>query len=95
MTNLTINTNKGTIEMTKTFAKAASRFGSEEYNNLQQARKDYPNFKVVEKKVKCGDRMKGLTIVYMERYINEHPKNISIEKEEPQSQILCDLGFLT
>ena len=31
MTNLTINNKARTIEMTKKFEKAASRFGSDEY----------------------------------------------------------------
>lgn len=40
MTNLTINNKARTIEMTKKFEKAASRFGSDEYKMLQEARKD-------------------------------------------------------
>ena len=44
---MTINFNNHAIEMTKKFAKAAAKFGSEEYKQLQEARHDYPNFKVV------------------------------------------------
>lgn len=72
MTGLTINTNKGTIEMTKAYEKMASRFGTQEYKDLQQVKKDYPDFRVVVKKTKSGDRMKGLDYTYMEKYIIDH-----------------------
>ena len=42
-----INNKKNTIEITKGFEKAASRFGSDAYNALREARNDNPNFKVV------------------------------------------------
>ena len=48
MTNtIVINNKKNAIEITKAFEKAASRFGSDEYKQLRQARNDNPNFKVV------------------------------------------------
>ena len=49
MTNLTINNKARTIEMTKKFEKAASRFDSDEYKALQEASKNYPAYKVVVK----------------------------------------------
>lgn len=74
MTNLTINNKARTIEMTKKFEKAASRFGSDEYKMLQEARKDYPAYKVVVKAStsKGKERFKGLTYEYMEKYIAAH-----------------------
>ena len=61
--------------MSKKFAKAAEKFGSEEYRALQEVRRDYPNFKVVTvpRKV-CGQKesYKGLTYSYMENYIKTH-----------------------
>ena len=78
MTNITINSKKRTIEVTKSFAKASSVFGTAEYKDLQEVRKDYPNYNIVVKKTKSGDRMKGLDFDYMETYINSHPKNIEI-----------------
>ena len=74
MTNsLTINERNKTIEMTKKFANAAKRFGSDEYKNLQDARRDYPNYKVVARKPpKRKDCFKGLTLTYMENYIKSH-----------------------
>ena len=74
MTNLTINTKARAIEMTKKFEKAARRFGSEEYNMLQQARKDYPTYKIATKASanKGKESFKGLTYEYMEKYIAAH-----------------------
>ena len=88
---LTINTNKGTIEMTKKFEKAASRFDSDEYNDLQQARRDYPDFKVIVKKVKSGDRMKGLNYDYMETYITKNPREITLEDFDGSSYTMSTL----
>ena len=70
-----INERKCAIEMSKKEAKAAAKFGSEEYKNLQIARKDYPNFKVVtvtRKTTSCQDTYKGLTYAFMEDYIQKH-----------------------
>lgn len=62
-----------TIEVTKSFDKAASRFGSEEYKALQQVRKDYPDFTIVVKTVRTkADHFKGLTYDFMEKYITSH-----------------------
>lgn len=73
-----------TLEMTQRYAAKAARFGSEEYNALQTARRDYPDFKVViaepkAKKTKddedvtqAKDVYKGLTFKYMEKYIKAH-----------------------
>lgn len=51
---LTINAAANTIEMTKEFAKKAKYFGTDEYNMLQSARKDYPTFSVTTKKTKSN-----------------------------------------
>ena len=74
MMNITINSKKGTIEITKKFEKLASRFGSEEYKALQEARRDNPNYKVVIKtsSAKKKESYKGLTYAYMEMYIKAH-----------------------
>ena len=68
-----INRINRTVEVTKSFDKAARRFGSEAYNALQQVRKDYPDFAVVVKAVRSkADHMKGLTYDFMEKYIASH-----------------------
>lgn len=72
---MTINARSHSIEMTKKFAKAAAKFGSDEYNQLQEARKDYPNYKVVTVSRKTSTKKesyKGLTYSYMESYIKAH-----------------------
>ena len=68
-----INRNSRTIEVTKSFDKAASRFGTREYEAMQQVRKDYPTFTVVVKTVRTkADHFKGLTYNFMEKYIASH-----------------------
>ena len=67
-----IRTNR-TIEVSKSFDKAASRFGTREYEAMQQVRKDYPSFTVVVKTVRTkADHFKGLTYDFMEKYIASH-----------------------
>lgn len=76
MTAISINAKNRTIELTKTFATASSKFGTPEYDQLQQARSHYPNFKVVTiaRKAPKTDKptFKGLTYAYMEKYIMGH-----------------------
>ena len=75
MSNIIINSRNRTIELTtKKFAAAASRFKTDAYDELQAARRDYPDFRVVVKssRGKKNDRNKGLTFAYMERYIKAH-----------------------
>ena len=72
---MTINEKKNAIEMTKKFAAAARKFGTKQYRDLQEARRDYPNFKVVtvtRKATSCQDTYKGLTYKFMEDYIQKH-----------------------
>ena len=72
-TSVRINRNNRTIEVTKSFDKAASRFGTDEYLALQQVRKDYPDFTIVVKSVRNkADHYKGLTYDFMEKYIASH-----------------------
>ena len=46
------NLNNKTIELTKTEMNAAMTYGTEEYRALQEMRRDYPGFRVVELKPK-------------------------------------------
>ena len=74
MTTITINAKNRTIELSKTFAKAASIFGSEEYNQLQVARRDYPSYRVVTLKQKGTgkDVFANLSFSYMDKYVKNH-----------------------
>jgi len=68
-----INTQAAAIELTKSFAAAASKYGTKEYRMLQEARRDYPDFKVVTSARNGGRHdYKGLTYDYMEIYIENH-----------------------
>ena len=67
-----INEKKHTIELSKKEAKAAAKFGTAEYKNLQEARRDYPTFSVKtvsQKPATKKNTYKGLTYEYMEMYI--------------------------
>lgn len=68
---MTINYINSTIEMSKTEAKAAGKYGSEKFNELQALKAAEPTFHVVIVKstAKKGDHFKGLTFDYMESYI--------------------------
>ena len=73
MTTIKINEANRTIEVTKAFANKASKFGSDEYKMLKEARNDFPTFKVVTKSAgKRKGTFKGLTITYMKEYIEKH-----------------------
>ncbi len=85
MTAITINAKNRSIELTKTFAAASSKFGTPEYDQLQQVRKDYahlqrvrkdyPNYSVIQRQIKRNSNKKtnnGLTYEYMEDYIMTH-----------------------
>ena len=75
-----INRSNRTIEVTKSFDKAASRFGTREYEAMQQVRKDYSSFTVVVKTVRTkADHFKGLTYDFMEKYIKAHNADLLSE----------------
>ena len=70
-----INEKKNAIELSKKEAAASAKFGTREYKALQEARKDYPGFKVVtiaRKSAAKKESCKGLTYGYMEMYIQKH-----------------------
>lgn len=60
------------LMMTRTFAKLSKDIRSEEYQLLQAARRDYPNYEVVARTIRRNSDKKtyhGLTYTYMEKYI--------------------------
>ncbi len=73
MTAITINRKNRTIEISKAFDKLASRFGSNEYQQLQEARRDNPGFTIVVKKgTKNNNLLPRLSYKFMEDYITAH-----------------------
>ena len=71
---LTINFSAKSIELAESFEKKASIYGSTEYMMLQNARKDFPTYRieVVKKTKKAKDCHKGLTAKFMYKYIENH-----------------------
>ncbi len=81
-TTITINAKNHTIEMNKTFAKNAAIFGTEEYRQLQEARRDYPNYRVTTIRQKAGKgEFKGLDYDYMDQYVANHDESGDLMKE--------------
>ena len=82
---MTINSASRSIILTKKEMAAASKYGSDAYVKLQQARRDYPGFDVVtvsRKTTGKRETFKGLTYEYMEKYIIAHDdENNSIMAE--------------
>jgi hypothetical protein len=76
--NIRINDSKRTIEITKTFSKLASIYGSEAYNTLKGAKADNPTYRVIVKnppKRKIEDRISPYILLFE---IKDNP-NISID----------------
>jgi hypothetical protein len=72
MNNITINTSKKALEITKDFQKQASIYGSEAYNELKAAKADFPTYRV---SVKLGTKRKyedRITLKDMKLYIENH-----------------------
>ena len=74
MTNITINYKKNTLEITKSFEKKASAYGSREYNELANVRKEFPDFRIVVKAAKTKSTFKGMDYDFMREYIEKHDK---------------------
>ena len=72
MKNYTIDHISGTITMTKAFAKAASKHGTPEYNEIVDLRRDFPTYEVKQREAKKATEKKTyahLTYKRMEVYI--------------------------
>ena len=89
MKNININFQKQTIEMTKTFANSASNYGSEAYNELMNAKRDFPSYTVtiVKTASKKKDSFKGLNLQYMKKYITE--KSGADSEQMKDFNLLC------
>lgn len=76
------------LVMDRTFAKNCAIAGSAEYNLLQSARKDYPNFTVEQRTIKRNankECYRGLTYDYMKKYISSH------ESEKTVDSVMAEL----
>lgn len=75
MTTIAVNPKNHTIELSKAYSKLAYCPGTDEYKQLQEARRDYPNYRVVTVKQK-GAAVKAdfanLSFDFMDKYIASH-----------------------
>ena len=69
---ITLNRKNNTIEVTKKFYEAASKYNSEEELLLREAQKNNPGFKVVVATRKTKSTYKGLDYEFMTTYIKAH-----------------------
>ncbi len=94
MTNYAkINHADRTIVMDRAFAKNAQIVGSKEYEQLQACRKDYPNYSVVQRKIKrnaAKECYRGLTYVYMEEYIASHEHAAIFRRKYDELRLLAE-----
>ena len=85
MTNISINFTKKALEISKDFSKKASVFGSDAYNELKAAKKDFPTFRVSVKqapKRKIEDRITMNDIVmYVTKKSGENSEQMNALKE--------------
>lgn len=90
---LKINHENRTIVMDRTFAKMSTVVGSPEYNMLQMARRDYPEYAVTRREIKKNpnkESYRGLTYEYMENYILTHPQKEMMLKKFKEMIILSE-----
>ena len=90
---LKINHENRTLVMDRTFAKAASFVGSNEYNLLQEARRDYPSYQVILRSIKKKEdkeSYRGLTYQYMENYIATHANAARIMEEYKELRLQAE-----
>lgn len=80
------NFTKQIIEMSTTEAKAAGKFGSPEFNELQGLRAAYPNFQIVVKAPKKAKNQLKIDYKFMEKYIKAH--------DDADGTIMDELLFL-
>ena len=80
---LKIDFAKEQIIMDRTFAQKVTDTSSAEYRHLQEVRRDYPDYKVVLRKIKKNpnkETYKGLTYDYMRFYIFTHESDDNRKK---------------
>ena len=87
-----VNHETRVLVMDKSFAKAAAIVGSNEYNLLQSARKDYPEYAVTTRTIRKKENKesyRGLTYAYMEDYIASHADSAARMREYQELRLLA------
>lgn len=83
-TRIAVDEIKRTITISQTVNKAASKYGTKAYDDLQAVKATHPGFRLIvtTAKKKNTESYKGLTYKYMENYIEKHDdENKSIMTE--------------
>ena len=81
------------IVMDRAFYKNSANIRFKEYDMLQRARKDYPDYTPVIKRIKRNpdkETYKGLTYAYMERYIESHENAVEIMAEYRELRLISE-----
>lgn len=75
-----VNMKDRTITLTKAFSKQAGIYNTDEFRYLKEIRTEFPNFEMVFITVKPSKKThKGLTIEWMEQYIENHDNRDEIK----------------
>ena len=82
-----INMAKRAIELTSTEAKEAFEYGTEAYKALQNARRDYPTYKVQVIKVRKKDPLKNLKLDKIQKYVATHDDEQKTKTKELEKLI--------
>lgn len=86
---------KKLVIMDKTFAKFAANTRSEEYAHLQQVRRDYPHYEVIQRTIKRNPNKEcyhGLTYEFMEDYIMTHGDAETVKKNYNE---FCEMRLIS
>lgn len=88
--SITLNRKNRTIEVTKKFYAAASKYNSEEELLLREVQQNNPGFKVVVATRKTKSAYKGLDYEYMTAYIKAHD-----DEQKTKMAAFLDMRALT
>lgn len=96
MTNyLKIDHAKRTLVMDRTFEKKAAIAGSLEYKQLQECRRDYPEYQVIRRTIKKKpnqEHYKGLTYEYMMNYIETHGSENALKGKRQEFEQMIQIS---
>lgn len=71
-TNIRINNKAHTLEVSKKFYNASTKYGSPEFEELKEARADFPKYRVVTKQRKMSNPRITPSYDVMEKYLTKH-----------------------
>lgn len=84
---------QGRIVMDREFATKSTVYGTNEYNILQAARRDYPTYHVVRKTIRRNPKKEafnGLTYKYMERYMERYNAPVETRQKYQEMRFMAN-----